>query len=157
MHPAVALLFYEVRVRTEGIFPAVLKNEVAARVEYVPFQYLVGNILQTFEGIRRICKNNVELPIDTHSEGFKLITRVQDEAHRFAIEYHRSLRKKDQVHSVLDDIPGIGPKRRRALMRSFSHIDDIRNAGVEELMQKGEMPRNAAESIYAYFHKADTI
>ena len=112
-----------------------------------------GMVKDDHHRTRGLYYNNVELPIDTHSEGFKLITRVQDEAHRFAIEYHRSLRKKDQVRSVLDDIPGIGPKRRRALMRSFSHIDDIRNAGVEELMQKGEMPRNAAESIYAYFHK----
>ena len=68
---------------------------------------------------RGLYYHNIELPIDTHSEGFKLITRIQDEAHRFAIEYHRSLRSKTQVRSVLDDIPGVGPARRKALMRHF--------------------------------------
>lgn len=112
-----------------------------------------GMVKDDHHRTRGLYFNNVELPIDTHSEGFKLITRIQDEAHRFAIEYHRSLRTKDQVHSVLDDIPGIGPKRRRALMRSYSNIEDVRNASVEELMEKGEMPRNAAEAIYEFFRK----
>ena len=71
---------------------------------------------------RGLYYNNVELPIDTHSEGFKLITRIQDEAHRFAIEYHRSLRSKTQVKSVLDDIPGVGPARRKALMKAFPSL-----------------------------------
>ena len=97
--------------------------------------------------------NNVELPIDTRSEGFKLITRVQDEAHRFAIEYHRSLRSKAQVKSVLDDIPGVGPARRKALMRHFKSIDDIKAATVEELQTLPELNRRAAEDIYAFFHK----
>lgn len=95
--------------------------------------------------------NNVELPIDTHSEGFKLITRVQDEAHRFAIEYHRSLRSKAQVKSVLDDIPGVGPARRKALMRRFKSIEDIRNASVEELAEIPELNRKAAEAIHGFF------
>lgn len=95
--------------------------------------------------------NNVELPIDTHSEGFKLITRVQDEAHRFAIEYHRSLRSKAQVKSVLDDIPGVGPARRKALMRHFKSIEDIKNASVEELAEIPELNRKAAEEIHSFF------
>lgn len=96
--------------------------------------------------------NNVEIPIDRHSEGFKLITRVQDEAHRFAIEYHRSLRSKAQVSSVLDDIEGVGPARRRALMKRFLDINVIRNASIEELMQADGITRNVAENIYNYFH-----
>ena len=96
--------------------------------------------------------NNVELPIDTRSEGFKLITRIQDEAHRFAIEYHRSLRSKSQVKSSLDDIPGVGPSRRKALMRNFKSIEDIRNASVEELSQVPEIPESTARQIYDFFH-----
>ena len=92
--------------------------------------------------------NNIELPIDTRSEGFKLITRIQDEAHRFAIEYHRSLRSKTQVKSVLDDIPGVGPARRKALMRSFKSIEEIRQASVEELAALPELNRRAADEIY---------
>lgn len=95
--------------------------------------------------------NNVELPIDTHSEGFKLITRIQDEAHRFAIEYHRSLRSKDQVKSALDDIPGVGPARRKALMRHFKSLEEVRNAEVEELAALPEIPRHIAEGIYQHF------
>ena len=97
--------------------------------------------------------NNEELPIDTRSEGFKLITRIQDEAHRFAIEYHRSLRSKGQVKSVLDDIPGVGPARRKALMRRFKSLEDIRNATVEELLTLPEMNRRAAEEIAGFFAK----
>lgn len=96
---------------------------------------------------------NVELPMDTHSEGFKLITRVQDEAHRFAIEYHRSLRSKTQVKSVLDDIPGVGAARRKALMRHFKSLEEIRNASVEELCELPEIPRHIAEGIVAFFAK----
>ena len=100
---------------------------------------------------RGLYYNNVELPIDTHSEGFKLITRIQDEAHRFAIEYHRSLRSKTQVKSVLDDIPGVGPARRKALMKAFPSLEAIRNATVEELMQIPEIPESVAEGIYDFF------
>ncbi len=99
--------------------------------------------------------HNVELPIDTHSEGFKLITRIQDEAHRFAIEYHRSLRGKAQVKSVLDEIPGVGPARRKALMRHFKSIEEIRNASVEELEALPELNRPAAQGIYAFFREKE--
>lgn len=99
--------------------------------------------------------NNVELPIDTRSEGFKLITRVQDEAHRFAIEYHRSLRSKAQVKSILDDIPGVGPARRKALMRHFKSIEEIKAATVEELEKLPELNRRAAEEIYQFFRKKE--
>ncbi len=97
--------------------------------------------------------NNEEIPIDRHSEGFKLVTRVQDEAHRFAIEYHRSLRSKTQVKSVLDDIPGVGPSRRKALMRHFKSIEEIKGAGVEQLAQAPEIPAHIAQGIYDFFHK----
>ena len=100
---------------------------------------------------RGLYYNNVELPIDTHSEGFKLITRIQDEAHRFAIEYHRSLRSKSQVKSVLDEIPGVGPARRKALMRHFKSIEDVKNATVEELCRVPEIPVNVAEQIVGFF------
>lgn len=100
---------------------------------------------------RGLYYNNVELPIDTRSEGFKLITRIQDEAHRFAIEYHRSLRSKSQVKSVLDEIPGVGPTRRKALMRHFKSIEDVKNATVEELCQVPEIPVNVAEQIAGFF------
>lgn len=99
--------------------------------------------------------NNVEIPIDRHGEGFKLITRIQDEAHRFAIEYHRSLRSKSQVHSVLDDIEGIGPTRRKALMKHFLSIDQIRAATVDDLAGVDSMNQGAAEKVYAFFHKSD--
>ena len=103
---------------------------------------------------RGLYYENVEVPIDRHSEGFRLITRIQDEAHRFAIEYHRSLRGKGQVKSVLDDIPGIGPARRKALMRQFKDIEAIRSASVEMLEETPQMNRRAAEAVYAFFHKA---
>ncbi len=104
---------------------------------------------------RGIYYQNVELPIDTRSEGFKLITRVQDEAHRFAIEYHRSLRTKAQVHSVLDEIPGIGEKRRRALMKAFSSIDELKAADVSSIAALPEIPENVAKGIYEYLHREE--
>lgn len=104
---------------------------------------------------RGLYYNNEEIDIDTHSEGFKLITRIQDEAHRFAIEYHRSLRSKTQVKSVLDDIPGVGPARRKALMRHFKSIEEIRQAEVETLMEVPEIPRNIAEEIYGFFRSGE--
>ncbi len=96
--------------------------------------------------------HNEEIPIDRDSEGFKLITRIQDEAHRFAIEYHRSLRSKSQVKSVLDEIPGVGPARRKALMHHFKSIEEIKNADVETLSSLDEIPANIAEDIYRFFH-----
>ena len=101
---------------------------------------------------RGLYYNNVEIPIDRNSEGFKLITRIQDEAHRFAIEYHRKLRGQGQVHSVLDDIPGIGPARRKDLMRRFPGLEAIRNADVETLKELPSMNEAAAESVYNFFH-----
>lgn len=101
---------------------------------------------------RGLYYNNVEIPIERSSEGFKLITRIQDEAHRFAIEYHRSLRSKVQVHSVLDDIEGIGPTRRKALMRRFKSIEQIKEATVLELKETESMNEQAAEAVYAFFH-----
>lgn len=100
---------------------------------------------------RGLYYNNEEIPIDRNSEGFKLITRIQDEAHRFAIEYHRSLRSKSQVKSVLDEIPGVGPARRKALMKHFKSIDEIKNADVETLMQLPEIPKHIAEDICRFF------
>ena len=100
---------------------------------------------------RGLYYHNIELPIDTHSEGFKLITRIQDEAHRFAIEYHRSLRSKTQVRSVLDDIPGVGPARRKALMRHFKSLEEIRQVTVEELMEIPKMNERTAEEIVTFF------
>ncbi len=102
---------------------------------------------------RGLYYNNVEIPIDTRSEGFKLITRIQDEAHRFAIEYHRSLRGKAQVRSRLDEIPGVGPARRKALMRHFKSMEEIRAASVEELTQVPEIPRHVAEEICRFFRQ----
>ena len=101
---------------------------------------------------RGLYYNNEELPIDRGSEGFKLITRIQDEAHRFAIEYHRLLRGKGQVHSVLDDIPGVGPARRKALMKAFQSLDSIRAAGIEELKKVPSMNERSAKQVYDFFH-----
>ena len=106
---------------------------------------------------RGLYYQNVEIPIDCHSEGFKLITRIQDEAHRFAIEYHRSLRSKTQVRSVLDDIEGIGPARRKALMRRFKTLEAVRDASVEELSETEGMNRRAAESVYGFFHGTGNV
>ena len=102
---------------------------------------------------RGLYYHNVELPIDTRSEGFQLITRIQDEAHRFAIEYHRSLRSKAQVHSTLDEIPGVGPARRKALMRHFASIEELREATPEKIAEVPEIPENQAKAIYEFFHK----
>lgn len=104
---------------------------------------------------RGLYYNNQEIPISRDSEGFKLITRVQDEAHRFAIEYHRSLRSKGQVHSVLDNIPGIGETRRKALMRHFKGLDGIREASVETLSNIESMNEKAARQVYDFFHKKE--
>ena len=101
---------------------------------------------------RGLYYHNQESPIDKHSEGFKLITRIQDEAHRFAIEYHRSLRSKTQVKSVLEDIPGVGETRRKALMRRFKSIDEMKTASVEQFSAIPEIPENVAKGIYAFFH-----
>ena len=101
---------------------------------------------------RGLYYNNREIPIDRKSEGFKLITRIQDEAHRFAIEFHRKLRGKGQVHSVLDEIEGIGPTRRKALMKHYANLDEIRNASVEELKKLPSMNEKSANEVYSFFH-----
>ena len=111
-----------------------------------------GMVKDDNHNTRGLYYNNVEIPIDKRSEGFKLITRIQDEAHRFAIEYHRSLRSKAQVSSVLDGIDGVGPARRKALMKHFMEIEKIRHASVEELMEAPGINRGVAENIYNYFH-----
>ena len=102
---------------------------------------------------RGLYYHNQEIPIDRRSEGFKLITRIQDEAHRFAIEFHRSLRSKEQVHSVLDDIPGIGAVRRKALMKKFLSLDAIRSADVQTLAELPSMNEQAAKAVYEFFHR----
>ena len=101
---------------------------------------------------RGLYYNNVEIPIDRNSEGFRLITRIQDEAHRFAIEYHRSLRSKQQIHSILDDIPGIGETRRKALMRTFKSLEAIRDASVDQLKNAPSMNERSALAVYDFFH-----
>ena len=103
---------------------------------------------------RGIYFHNIELPVDRDSEAFRLVTRIQDEAHRFAIEYHRSLRSKEQVHSVLDDIPGIGPARRKALMKSFQTLEDIKSATEEELAKVEGMNSRSARQVFEFFHIA---
>ena len=112
-----------------------------------------GMVKDDYHRTRGIYYNNVEIPIDTGSEGFRLITRIQDEAHRFAIEYHRSLRSKEQVHSLLDDIPGIGPTRRKALLRTFKTMENIRDATLEELENTESMNAASARQVYGFFHK----
>ncbi|HIQ98210.1 MAG TPA: excinuclease ABC subunit UvrC [Candidatus Scybalocola faecavium] len=111
-----------------------------------------GMVKDDHHNTRGLYYNNVEIPISRTSEMFKLITRIQDEAHRFAIEYHRSLRQKGQVHSVLDDIEGIGPARRKALMRHFKEIEAIQKASVEELAAIDSMNMGAAQKVYDFFH-----
>ncbi len=101
---------------------------------------------------RGLYYKNKELPIDRDSEGFRLLTRIQDEVHRFAISYHQKLRGESQVHSVLDDIPGIGPARRKDLMSHFENLEAIRNASVEELQNLPSMNKKSAEDVYKFFH-----
>ena len=114
-----------------------------------------GMVKDDFHRTRGLYFHNEEIPIDRHGEAFQLITRIQDEAHRFAIEYHRSLRLKSQVHSVLDDIEGIGPARRKALMRRFGSLENIKNAGVEELSQTESFNKRAAQQVYDFLHKSE--
>lgn len=111
-----------------------------------------GMVKDDYHRTRGLYYHNEEIPIDKSSEAFRLITRIQDETHRFAIEYHRQLRRKGQVHSILDDIDGIGPARRKALMRHYLSLDAIRAASVEELAKIPSMNEKAAESVYNFFH-----
>lgn len=111
-----------------------------------------GMVKDDHHRTRGLYYQNEEIPINRSSEAFRLITRIQDEAHRFAIEYHRQLRSKGQVHSILDDIEGIGPARRKALMREYLSLDEIKKASVEELAKIPSMNEKAAESVYKFFH-----
>lgn len=111
-----------------------------------------GMVKDDNHNTRGLYYNNKEIQIDRSGEGFKLITRIQDEAHRFAIEYHRSLRSKAQVKSVLDEIPGVGPSRRKALMRRFKSIEEVKNADVAALSGLDEIPESVAKGIYQFFH-----
>lgn len=111
-----------------------------------------GMVKDDHHRTRGLYYKNVELPIDTHSQAFLLITRIQDEAHRFAIEYHRSLRGKAQVKSILDDIEGIGPVRKKALMKRFLSLENIRNASILELAEIDGMNQKTAESVYQFFN-----
>ena len=114
-----------------------------------------GMVKDDHHRTRGLYFHNALIPIDRTSEGFHLITRLQDEAHRFAIEYHRSLRSKSQVHSFLDDVEGIGPTRRKALMKRYDSAEQMREASVEELAETPSMDLRAAENLYRYFHGAD--
>lgn len=111
-----------------------------------------GMVKDDHHRTRGLYFENEEIPIERDSEGFKLITRIQDEAHRFAIEYHRSLRSKSQVHSILDDIPGIGATRRKALMKKYDSIEEVKKATVEELAEVDSMDSRSAQSVYNFFH-----
>lgn len=112
-----------------------------------------GMVKDDHHRTRGLYYNNIEIPIDKNSEAFRLITRVQDEAHRFAIEFHRKLRSQGQVHSILDDIPGIGPARRKALMKNFATLDDIKAAEIEDLKKIPSMDEKAARNVYNFFRK----
>lgn len=112
-----------------------------------------GMVKDDYHRTRGLYYHNEEIPIDKSSEAFRLVTRIQDEAHRFAIEYHRQLRGKGQVHSILDDIDGIGPARRKALMRHYSNLDAIKAASIEELAQVPSMNEKSAEAVYKFFHR----
>lgn len=113
---------------------------------------VAGMVKDDHHRTRGIYYNNEELPIDSHSECFRLVTRIQDETHRFAIEYHRSLHGKTQLHSILDDIQGIGDARRKGLLREFGSVERIREATEEELMDVPEMNKRSAEAVYSFFH-----
>ena len=116
-----------------------------------------GMVKDDHHRTRGLYYNNEELPIDRNSECFRLITRIQDEAHRFAITFHRKLRNQGQVHSILDDIPGVGPTRRKELMRHFENLDAIRNASVDELKELPSMNEKTACEIYNFFHEYDIL
>ncbi len=111
-----------------------------------------GMVKDDHHRTRGLYYDNVEIPINRNSEAFRLVTRIQDEAHRFAIEFHRSLRSKEQVHSILDDIEGVGPARRKALMRHFKSLEAIKEATVEEIRNVDSMNESSAQSVYTFFH-----
>ncbi|GFN34355.1 excinuclease ABC subunit UvrC [Tepidimicrobium xylanilyticum] len=112
-----------------------------------------GLVKDEFHSTRGIIYNNQEIKLDERSSGFKLIYRIQEEAHRFAISYHRSLRSKNMIKSELDDIKGIGEKRKRELLRHFKTVENIKKASIDELAQVKSMNRKVAEDLYSYFRK----
>lgn len=114
-----------------------------------------GMVKDDHHRTRGLYFRNEEIPIDTHGQGFRLITRIQDETHRFAIEYHKQIRSKTQVHSILDDIPMIGATRRKALMRTFDSLEDIRQASEEELLEIPEMNAQAARAVVQFFKEKE--
>ena len=111
---------------------------------------IAGMVKDDNHRTRGIYFKGVEMPIDTASEGFKLLTRIQDEAHRFAIEYHRMLRGKNQVHSILDDIPNVGAKRRRELMKAFESIEELKKASLEDIIKVPGFNKPSAQSVFDY-------
>ena len=112
-----------------------------------------GMVKDDYHRTRGLYYNNEIIQFPKNSEAFRMITRLQDEAHRFAIEYHKSLRSKGQVHSVLDDIKGVGPARRKALMRYFKDIDKIRQASPDELMKAEGITARVADESFRFFMK----
>lgn len=144
-----------------GVFPDLLlmdggKGQVNIALEVLEeFSLSIpvcGMVKDDRHRTRGLYFNNQELPIDTRSEGFHLITRIQDETHRFAITFHKALRSKEQVHSILDDIPYVGEKRRNVLLAHFSSLEEIKEASIERLESLPQMNRQVAESIYTFFH-----
>jgi len=113
---------------------------------------VAGMVKDDHHRTRGLYYENVEIEFGKNREAFHLITRIQDEAHRFAISFHRKLRTNDQIRSVLDQIPGIGDARRKALLRAFGSVEEIRNLSVEELRKADGMNRPAAEAVYYFFH-----
>ena len=111
-----------------------------------------GMVKDDYHRTRGLYFNNKEVEFPKNTQAFDMVTRLQDEAHRFAIEYHRLLRSKGQVHSILDDIEGIGPTRRKALMKYFKSIEEIRAASEEELGKVPSMNRQSAQKVYQFFH-----
>ncbi len=102
---------------------------------------------------RGLYYNNKELEFSKGSEAILMVTALQDEAHRFAIEYHKQLRRQNQVHSILDEIPGVGPARRKALLKAFKDVEKIKEASIEELVALPEISPSTARYIYEFFHQ----
>lgn len=100
---------------------------------------------------RGLFYNNVEIPLSTRTEAFKLVARIQDEAHRFAIDYHRKTHKKEAITSVLDDIAGIGPTRRKNLMKAFGSVEAIKEASIKELLEVTGMNQKVSEVVFSFF------
>lgn len=116
---------------------------------YIP---VCGMVKDDKHRTRGLLYQGEEILIETRSEGFKLITRIQDEVHRFSIEYHKKLRGKAQVQSVLDDIPGIGKERKKILIHHFKSVENLKAASLEEIEQVEGIPQNVANNIYQFFH-----